>query len=95
MWLGEAAMVSRLFPGFPGAFCESLGKSAFHPFYGESWNRNCLKSPDHRCTSCLSGHTIRHQRMYMCNLVDPASSYMLVSRIKPCMSQYKYLTANL
>ena len=24
-----------------------------------------------------------------CNLVDPASSHMLVSKIKPCMSQYK------
>ena len=30
-------------------------------------------------------------------LVDPASSHMLVSKIKPCMSQYKLLygeTAN-
>ena len=25
------------------------------------------------------------------NLVDPASSHMLVSKIKPCMSQYKFL----
>ena len=24
-----------------------------------------------------------------CNLVDPASSHMLVSKIKPCMSQLK------
>ena len=24
-------------------------------------------------------------------LVDPASSHMLVSKIKPCMSEYKYL----
>ena len=31
------------------------------------------------------------------NLVDPASSHMLVSKIQPCMSQYKQLngeTAN-
>jgi hypothetical protein len=28
------------------------------------------------------------QRSY---LVDPASSYMLVSKIKPCMSKYKHL----
>ena len=31
------------------------------------------------------------------NLVDPASSHMLVSKIKPCMSKYKFLygeTAN-
>jgi hypothetical protein len=35
---------------------------------------------------------------FLCsNLVDPASSHMLVSKIKPCMSQYKLLhgeTAN-
>ena len=34
---------------------------------------------------------------YRTNLVDPASSHMLVSKIKPCMSQYKLLygkTAN-
>ena len=29
------------------------------------------------------------------NLVDPASSHMLVSKIKPCMSKYKYFTAKL
>jgi hypothetical protein len=32
-----------------------------------------------------------------CNLVDPASSHMLVSKIKPCMCKYKLLygeTAN-
>ena len=28
------------------------------------------------------------------NLVDPASSQMLVSKIKPCMSQYKLLYAD-
>jgi hypothetical protein len=28
--------------------------------------------------------------LWLCiNLVDPASSHMLVSKIKPCMSQYK------
>ena len=26
-----------------------------------------------------------------CYLVDPASSHMLVSKIKPCMSKYKQL----
>jgi hypothetical protein len=34
---------------------------------------------------------------YGTNLVDPASSHMLVSKIKPCMSMYKLLygeTAN-
>ena len=29
------------------------------------------------------------------NLVDPASSHMLVSKIKPCMSQHKYYKAKL
>ena len=29
------------------------------------------------------------------NLVDPASSHMLVSKIKPCMCKYKYYTAKL
>ena len=41
-------------------------------------------------TPCLS-------LMVRRNLVDPASSHMLVSKIKPCMSQYKLLygeTAN-
>ena len=28
-------------------------------------------------------------------LVDPASSHMLVSKIKPCMSQYKLLKVKL
>ena len=30
-----------------------------------------------------------------CNLVDPASSHMLVSKIKPCMCKYKIYTAKL
>ena len=37
------------------------------------------------------------RRWHNINLVDPASSHMLVSKIKPCMSQYKLLhgeTAN-
>jgi hypothetical protein len=29
------------------------------------------------------------------NLVDPASSHMLVSQIKPCMSKCKYFTVKL
>ncbi len=30
-----------------------------------------------------------HKRMESSYLVDPASSHMLVSKIKPCMSKYK------
>ena len=29
------------------------------------------------------------------NLVDPASSHTLVSKIKPCMSKYEYYTVKL
>jgi hypothetical protein len=34
-------------------------------------------------------------RLGQSNLVDPASSHMLVSKIKPCMSKYKYYTVKL
>ena len=43
------------------------------------------------------GSAIAGPRVVRRNLVDPASSHMLVSKIKPCMSQYKLLygeTAN-
>ena len=39
----------------------------------------------------------RYSSLHHSYLVDPASSHMLVSKIKPCMSQYKLLhgeTAN-
>ena len=42
----------------------------------------------------LAGYTLALEDSY---LVDPASSHMLVSKIKPCMSKYKQLygeTAN-
>jgi hypothetical protein len=52
---------------------------------GESWlNCGVLKNNN------LSGVVID-------NLVDPASSHMLISKTKPCMSKYKFLyneTAN-
>ncbi len=44
---------------------------------------------------CLHGRCCRPTISH--NLVDPASSHMLVSKIKPCMSQYTFLyckTAN-
>ena len=46
---------------------------------------------------CAGGNTLLLVRWLHTNLVDPASSHMLVSKIKPCMSQYKLLygeTAN-
>ena len=42
-------------------------------------------------------YTLQLVKWLSTNLVDPASSHMLVSKIKPCMSQYKLLygeTAN-
>jgi hypothetical protein len=42
----------------------------------------CLRACDSLCV--LSGDFCSY-------LVDPASSHMLVSKIKPCMSKYKHL----
>ena len=55
-----------------------------------------------RLTACeLYGAVIpgssRLRASSLCNLVDPASSHMLVSKTKPCMSKYKLVygeTAN-
>ena len=38
-----------------------------------------------RCTGCVGGESLRKIDSY---LVDPASSHMLVSKIKPCMSKF-------
>jgi len=46
---------------------------------------------------CALGTGLAFAQRQPTNLVDPASSHMLVSKIKPCMSQYKLLhgeTAN-
>ena len=72
-----------------------------------------MRARDGRVTRILSAHMVRvcERRMPGCArmgvisrvcivlgyLVDPASSHMLVSKIKPCMSKYKRLyceTAN-
>lgn len=49
-------------------------------------------------TLTLSTHwesVCRRKRIYLClrdsSLVDPASSYMLVSKIKPCMCKYELI----
>jgi len=43
-----------------------------------------------RVKTCACSHTfIRQAPFESSNLVDPASSHMLVSKIKPCMSKYK------
>ena len=47
-----------------------------------------LQQPDQRTWDLLSSEqdTVSRSDSY---LVDPASSHMLVSKIKPCMSKYK------
>ena len=40
---------------------------------------------------CIGGIGILSFRLQKSYLVDPASSHMLVSKIKPCMSKYKQL----
>ena len=69
---------------------------------GRQWHRALV--PYHytdvlvKTSSCFAGFKFWFQRnLNDRNLVDPASSHMLVSKIKPCMSQYKLLngkTAN-
>ena len=39
----------------------------------------------------LGGPSQSQGKMYGSYLVDPASSHMLVSKIKPCMSKYKQI----
>ena len=48
-------------------------------------------SPGRAGWACVSGRWLRKDRY----LVDPASSHMLVSKIKPCMSKYKRYTVKL
>ena len=57
-------------------------KSLAVPFCGGSPSRAA-------CVSCVPGKFLSAQRDSY--LVDPASSHMLVSKIKPCMSKYKLL----
>ena len=51
-----------------------------------------LRPPDsfRRCRLLPRGSS-RRRAKYGSYLVDPASSHMLVSKIKPCMSKYKQL----
>ena len=53
--------------------------------------------PSWEVSAVLRFSQLPFRRWHNINLVDPASSHMLVSKIKPCMSQYKLLhgeTAN-
>ena len=44
-----------------------------------------------RCVLCRFGGSVCVSHRVAGYLVDPASSHMLVSKIKPCMSKYKRL----
>ena len=58
--------------------------------------RNVLRS--YQITTQMTVSTlwyIASAQVWKYNLVDPASSHMLVSKIKPCMSKYKFCTAKL
>ena len=44
---------------------------------------------------CISFGVPVSDSFYVSNLVDSASSHTLVSKIKPCMSKYKYFTLKL
>ena len=70
--------------------CAACGVSAA-PIVSFNLKTRTVRMP-FRNRSSLSGFRVVRK-----NLVDPASSHMLVSKIKPCMSQYKLLygeTAN-
>ena len=86
----------------PSAGAVSLGEEWSRPQLGRSLRRASvssrflLSSRTPSRTRCTSSVVLRGSRAGR-NLVDPASSHMLVSKIKPCMSQYKLLygeTAN-
>ena len=63
-------------------------RSLVEAFWTNSW-----KPPDTRHLLCLLGSDVALLRRLLFvsarYLVDPASSHMLVSKIKPCMSKYK------
>ena len=54
---------------------------------------HCLKNPfvfqSRACCDTAELKPVKTSVHYDRNLVDPASSHMLVSKIKPCMSKYK------
>ena len=49
-------------------------------------SQRCVEQPQQLSRS---RSTLCEEALEVINLVDPASSHMLVSKIKPCMSQYK------
>ena len=60
---------------------------------GRLWLRPGLLGDERDCvcTACYRRVVWALPGLYDSYLVDPASSHMLVSKIKPCMSKYKQL----
>ena len=93
-------LVIVISPDNVSCFCFDFSKfiSVFH---SADWRRN-VEMQFSNCNDCKFCSPLGRFRLASaalipppCNLVDPASSHMLVSKIKPCMSQYKCFTAKL
>ena len=59
------------------------------------WRLGFLIEVDLQTVTFLSRLRLRGGSFMDSNLVDSASSHTLVSKIKPCMSKYKYFTLKL
>ena len=59
------------------------------------WRLGFLIEVGLRTVTFLSRLRLRGESFMDSNLVDSASSHTLVSKIKPCMSKYKYFTLKL
>ena len=88
--------------------CASLGMARFagsRPSWLQVTKAQVRRRPTHASVvSCLCDLSYLGKPNYLAaaprpwedsNLVDPASSHMLVSKIKPCMSKYKWYTMKL
>ena len=80
-------------------WCQSAGLRVGYwiSFNAESLVDSCFMAAELCAAGLLTQSADAPVRWLCTNLVDPASSHMLVSKIKPCMSQYKLLygeTAN-
>jgi hypothetical protein len=70
---------------------EAYHSNSYEPFL----TNGCIKTPcaSAHCVELGLGEVARFpliQLLHHSYLVDPASSHMLVSKIKPCMSKYKH-----
>ena len=87
--------------GVAACWAVVITRSDWRIGYSNQWTTFCFNNAiSQRECSCgrgSLGSDRSEMRLYGSYLVDPASSHMLVSKIKPCMSKYKPLygeTAN-